>query len=202
MMKTSTRFQNSRMATLVAAAMLVAPGVALAATDRQCSSGEPTAASSTWDFHKEASDLLNGLRADARKTRSVADELRMVAKEPGVDWVLHADRLTAIKETVNDMGAKLCRLEAIRSAALPWQQKAIDDVAPAVRLMADNAEDAILFLNQHLGNFWIPTYDKYVTNLSTQAGHLAGVVHNFEQYAHLKKELSSAQKSIEMPSGS
>jgi len=189
------------MATLVAAALLVAPGAGLAATGRQCSAGEPTAASSTWDFHQEASHLLDGLRADARKARGIADQLRMVAKEPEVSWELHAERLTAIKEAVNDMGSKLCRLEAIRSAALPWQQKAIDDVAPAVRLMADNAEDAIIYLNEHQGNLWIPTYDKYMANLSTESGHVFDVVKNFEQYAHLKQELSSVAQSVEMPGG-
>jgi hypothetical protein len=200
-MKKRIRLQDARLATLVAAAMLVAPGVSLAATPPQCSSAEPTAASYTWDFHKEASDLLNGLRVDARKARSAADQLRAFENEPEISWQSHADRLAQIKNEVNDMGAKLCRLEAIRSAALPWQQKAIDDVAPAVRLMADNVDDAILYLNAHQGNFWVPAYDLYVTNLSTQSGHLEGVVHNFEQYARLNKELSSAQKSIQMPSG-
>lgn len=81
------------------------------------------------------------------------------------------------------MGQKLCRLEQIRRVTAPWQQKAIDDAAVSVRLMTDNIQDAIDFLNEYQSNFWEPDYRHNVNNVLHESGQLSQSLRTFEQYA-------------------
>ena len=64
---------------IVGAAAAFSPA-ALAASASLCPSGPPTAASYTWNFPKEASGLLNQIKADALQVRTLADNLR------SLDW--------------------------------------------------------------------------------------------------------------------
>jgi hypothetical protein len=73
--------------------------------------------------------------------------------------------LEDLKGDINDIGAKLCRLETIRRVVAPWQKREIDRIATTVRLMADNAEDAILFVNDKPNDLWLGTYQSYLNNL-------------------------------------
>ena len=67
---------------------------------------------------------------------------------PNVTWDAHADELEYLKSEINDIGAKLCRLQTIRRVVAPWQQNVIDQIATDTQLMADNAQDAIV-IRQH-----------------------------------------------------
>jgi hypothetical protein len=158
--------------------------------------------SSTWDKHKEATNLLTGIETDSRHIRSLANELDVLRMHLTVDWSSHGQKLEEIKQAVNDMGMKLSRLESIRSSALPWQQQAIDRVAPLVRLTADNTQDAILFLNANLHGLWKPEYGKYTRNMADEAGQIATSVREFETYANARQREMQLGKDLGMSSGS
>jgi hypothetical protein len=158
--------------------------------------------SSTWDTHKEATNLLTGIETDSRHIRSLANELDVLRMHLTVDWSSHGQKLEEIKQAVNDMGMKLSRLESIRSSALPWQQQAIDRVAPLVRLTADNTQDAILFLNANLHGLWKPEYGKYTRNMADEAGQIATSVREFETYANARQREMQLGKDLGMSSGS
>ncbi len=79
------------------------------------------------------------------------------------------------------MGRRLCRLEQIRRVAAPWQQKAIDDAASSVRLMGDNVQDAINFLEAHQADFWEPSYRQNVANVFNESGQLSQSVKDLER---------------------
>ena len=153
------------------------------AAPQTCSTGKPTPASYTWNFQAEASRLLNGIEVDAAKAQHRADRLQQSSLNEDLAWQFHATRLAALKREVNDMGRRLCRLEQIRRVAAPWQQKAIDDAASSVRLMADNVQDAINFLEEHQDNFWEPAYRHNVSNVFHESGQLFESVRNLEQGA-------------------
>jgi hypothetical protein len=183
---------------LVFAGMAALPATSLAAESHACAPGKPTPQSYTWDFRGEASRLLNDIQVDAAKAQQHASKLDVFAADPLISWQTHAGQLASIRREVNDMGRKLCRLEVIRRVVAPWQQEAIDRTAPSVRLMADNAEDALVFLNNNQGNFWQPDYQKYVANLDQESGQVSHSVKTFEEYAkvhsedlHLRKELGT-----------
>ena len=179
---------------LLAAALLL-PGMSLASAPRTCMTGAPTAESHTWNFSQEATNLLNGIQLDAWRIQTRSDELRSYnGQEPlEISWQMNGDKLIAIKHDVNDMGAKLCRLETIRRVVKPWQQQAIDHNARLVQLMADNTTDAINYLNAHHDTLWLAAYGTYVTNLYRESGRLSGSMHEYVQHARRAGNSSAAQ---------
>jgi hypothetical protein len=170
--------------------------VASQAAPQSCTAGKPTPASYTWNFHAEASRLLSGIQVDAAKAHDRAAKLDVYTLDSNVDWRLHANQLDALKREVDDMGQRLCRLEQIRHVAAPWQQKAIDDAAASVRLMADNVQEAIEFLNEYQANFWEPGYRHNVSNVLHESGQLSRSVQNLEQYATVHREDLQLQKEL------
>ena len=153
------------------------------AAPQTCSTGKPTPASYTWNFQAEASRLLNGIQADAAKALYRADKLTNSSLNDAVPWQVQATQLAGLKHEVNDIGRRLCRLEQIRRVAAPWQQKAIDDAASSVRLMADNVQDAINFLEKYQSNFWEPAFRHNVGNVFHESAQLSESVKNLEQHA-------------------
>lgn len=167
---------------------MVAIPMASPAAPQSCVSGKPTPASYTWNFHAEASRLLSGIQADAAKAHDRAATIDAYALDGAVPWQFHANQLAALKHEVDDMGRKVCRLEQIRRVAAPWQRKAIDDAAPSVRLIGDNVQDAINFLNEYQNNFWDPGYRHNVSNVFKESGQLSQSVKSLEQYAKVHHE--------------
>jgi hypothetical protein len=150
----------------------------------------------------EGSQLLSSLRADAAKAEMSADELKQFAVSPTLSWETHGMELESIKTAINDMGNKLCRLETIRRMLDPWQQKAIDKQVPLARLAAENAQNAIVFLNAHQANFWLPDYRKYVDNIYLETSRIANSVHEFQVYAKIHKEDVNLREDLGLSSGS
>ncbi len=99
---------------------------------------EPTAASLTRDFKGEANTIFKEVQDEAQQALYNADELKSFAENSNLDWQTHASQLGYLKSEINDIGAKLCRLEAIRRVLAPWQQHVIDEIATGARLMAAN----------------------------------------------------------------
>ncbi len=170
----------------VAMAALAVP--AAAATVHECVPGRVTAASYTWDFKGEANTILKDVQSDALQALYHADQLQTFARNGGVSWVSHADQLTDLRSEINDIRDKLCRLETIRRVLAPWQQRAIDQVAIATRLLADNAQDAILFGNTNRQELWFGAYEHYVNNLYDQAKSLTRSVGNAVEFVSVSKE--------------
>lgn len=166
-------------------ALAALPTAALALTPRKCGAGQPTAASYTWNFQKEASGLLQNVRADAAQAENHAATLQTFALNENISWEAHADELNQLKINANDMGKDLCRLTTIRRVLAPWQQQAVDRIAPQIQLIADNAEDAIHFLNHHQETLWRPDYRQYIGNLHHEASHVSHTVRHSETVARL-----------------
>jgi hypothetical protein len=52
------------------------------------------------------------------------------------------------------MGKDLCRLQAIRRVALPWQQREISRITPRLQDMATQTSAAIRLLNNSQQSYW------------------------------------------------
>ena len=165
----------------VIGAIVLTPAISMAARVQSCVAGPATPESYTWDFSREATGLLNDMRYDAQRVAHHATNLEDFAMNSDIDWQFHADQLTKIKREVDDMGKRLCRLEVIEGAVAPWQQAAINQMAPVVQLMADNTDDAINYMNAHQGEFWVRSYRMNVQNLDTEASTVARKVHRDEE---------------------
>lgn len=169
---------------------------AACAATRECVAGKPTAASYTWNFRKEADGIFQDIQSDALRARSHADHLDRFVADPDLSWEAHADQLAQLRSEINDIGNRLCRLETIRRVVAPWQQRSIDHIARSVQLMADNTEDAILFLDNNEQILWSPTYQSYVQNLFNEAGDLTASVGNAVEYAKVNTEYHELRHDI------
>jgi hypothetical protein len=188
--------------TCISAATVALVGPGMAAAVHECVPGSPTAASYTWDFKAEANSIFQDLETIARQTRNDADQLVTYNRGQEVDWEMQADQFNLLKQEVNDMGARLCRLESIRRVLAPWQQTEVDRIAEEVQLMADNAQDAIVYLNTHEEELWVPTYQKYANNLYTEAGSLTESLSNAVTYANVSKEYRDLRHKLGMSANS
>lgn len=186
----------------VSGAMVLLAVPATAAAVHECAPGTPTAASYTWNFKGEANTIFQDIQSDAWQALDHADMLHSFAQDSSLSWESNAEELEALKEEVNDMGAKLCRLEAIRRVVAPWQQAEIDRIATTVRLMADNTQDAIVFANAHPTQLWLATYQKYADNLYDQARKLDQSVGNAVAYANASKEYRNLRHKMGLPASS
>jgi hypothetical protein len=162
----------------------------------KCVAGPATAASYTWNFRQEADNLFQGIEFDARQAATHSAKLESFEDSPTMTWESHADQLMQVRAKVNDMGAKLCRLETIRQTLAPWQQHTVDRMAKRIVLIADNTGDAIHFLNGHHEELWLPMYRTYVTNLYNQNHALTESAGEAVQYASVRHEFRNLRHDL------
>ena len=180
----------------VSAVLTAFPAMAAISPTRGCPVGKPTPASYTWDFQKETDGIFQDIQSDAQQALAHAANLQSFAESHELSWLSNADQLNQMASLVDDMGQKLCRLEAIRRVDTPWQQKTIDGIATTLRLMADNTTDAILFGNQNQQELWLPTYQKYVNNLYEQTQSLTQSVDHAVRYARVQTQYQDLRKDL------
>jgi len=178
----------------LSAAMAVA--AVPAAAVHECVAGPPAAASYSWNFKAEANGIFKQIRSAAQDALYHADKLQSFADDRGLDWQTHANQLEDVKSDINDIGAQLCRLETIRRVVAPWQQHTIDQIAADTRLMAGNAQDAILFGNVHQRDLWLAQYQNNLANLDNQARNLEHSVANAVEFPAVSKEYRGLEHKL------
>jgi hypothetical protein len=165
----------------------------------------PVPAAYMWSFPNEASTLLQQLRTQALQVRDLADQLQAFDREGSlISWQMDASVLITVKAQVNDMDNTLSRLRAIRPMALPWQQKAIDRVAPKMIELTDYVEDAIQNLNNnHLTPHILgKSYALDADFMYQRANTIARSIHQFEEYAAARTEIQQLSPKLGTKAGS
>ena len=163
---------------------------------RSCPIGTPTAQSYTWNFPQEAQALLGGIVAEAHAARSHADTLHRFMSNPQADWQMQALELEQIRTAVNEMGAKLCRLETIRRVVSPWERKAISGAAPLITELANDTESAITYLNTTHTDLFNPNYTRYGEELYQRSTKLANSLGELERFGKIHEEDMRLEKSL------
>lgn len=169
---------------------------AAAVMNRSCALGTPTAASYTWNFRSEAQGLIGDIAVDAREARIHADNLDGFALDSDISWQTHAVELDAVRDAVNDMGTKLCRLETIKRVASPWERKAINEAAPLIAEMANETEAAINFVSDHQNDLVNLTYDGYTAGLYKRSERLVNDMTEFEKFSKVHKQDMQLEKTL------
>lgn len=166
----------------VSAAMAALPATAASRAAQECPADTPAAASYS---------TLRNVQYHALRARYDAEELKSIAFDTDVSWHRHADELLQLKYEIDSMGQSLCGLQTVGRAVAPSEGRSIRHMVTELRLMADNAQDAIVFLNGHQQDLWMPVYRKYVNNLYSQAHNLTISVGHAIEYAGAGVEASS-----------
>jgi hypothetical protein len=171
------------------------PGIAATEGKCACVPGKATSQSYTWDFKSEANAIFKDLQMDAQQSVNDAGMLQGDARA-GLTWESQAGQLDNLKTDIDSLGVKLCRLETIRGAVAPWQQRVIDRIAASTLLMAGNATDAIQFGDARQGTLWMSTYQDYVKNLYDEAHRLKQSVGAAVEFASVSKKYREEVKTL------
>jgi hypothetical protein len=179
---------------------LLAASLAMSAAPRSqalsCQVGTPSAESYTWNFQAEAQALLETVVSDAREVQDHADHLHGMMLEPEISWQSHALELSQIRDEVNDLGQKLCRLETIRRVTSPWERKAIDQAAPLISELAHDTQNAITILNANHEYLFMPDYTSLGADLYHNSSNLVNSVTEFETFGKVHQEDIRLEKSL------
>jgi hypothetical protein len=121
-------------------------------------------------------ELMKNLGFAANDAADQAAVLESAAFSTNTTWEVHAQRLQALKDDVNEMGRIVSRLEERRNALSAAGRDSLDHVTALLKEMAANSQTAIQFLNADQQNFWLASYKKNVGNLATESAQLANSV--------------------------
>jgi len=146
-----------------------------------------------WDFRAEASQLLEQIQSEAAQLRAHAATLKTYTRG-GFDWQTHAGQLTLAKNSINEIGERLERLQSIRHAAEPWHSQAIDSIVPVAVNLAGSTESAIQYLKENRNRLWSPAYTGHLNSISERADQV-------KEYVDLHLEMASTQNKLEQLQG-
>jgi hypothetical protein len=136
------------------------------------------------NYREAASTLLSRVRKQAYQIQDEADELRAVGRTPGlVSWQTDASYLARIRTRVNAMDRTVQQLREISNRSLPWQRRAIAQVAPAAYELTGYTEAAIDYLNGHQNFLWNSKYRSDARGIFARSGRVENVASRFEEFA-------------------
>jgi len=93
-------------------------------------------------------DMLAAFESKAIETRRDAAMLESKRRNRQLSWQTHADKLSVMKEHINEMGKMLAELEGMKSKATLFQEKAIEAARPPLEDMARRVGNALNWLNE------------------------------------------------------
>ena len=97
-------------------------------------------------------DMLAQFESKAIETRRDAAMLESKRRNQQLSWQIHADKLSVMKEHINEMGKMLAELEGMKAKATVFQEKAIEAGRPHLEDMAQRVEKGINWLNEDRGS--------------------------------------------------
>jgi hypothetical protein len=187
---------------LVAATLCVAPA-ALPASPRAGKATAGTVESGKGAFPFDASNLLQQVQIDALRVRANADQLQARLRGPfESSWEDNGVLLQRVAARVNNMDKLLSELRVNRSEALPWQQQAIDRIAPSVVNLTDMTEDAIVRLNSNPEHVYFSDLEGLAGDMYNEGKFIAQVIGNFEKYADASHEAQQLRQSLQLENNS
>jgi len=93
-------------------------------------------------------DKLAQFESRAIETRRDAAMLESKRRNRQLSWQTHADKLSVMKEHINEMGKMLAELEGMKPKATLFQEKAIEAARPPLEDMARRVGNALNWLNE------------------------------------------------------
>lgn len=165
----------------------------------ECVQGKPPAASFHWNFYEEANALFQDVHAGAQKVTRYADQLKIFTDDPAATSHVGSSDLSRLKAQVNDLDQIVCRLETIRPAVAPWQQRAIDGIASNAQMLDDNTQAAIRFIDSHRKELWNPTYWQYTDKLSSEGSNLTRFSETAVKYGKVLRDYRRLDTELGAP---
>jgi len=181
----------------VAIATLLGPSLLMAITAKVCPVRPATPESYTWNFPKETSGLFQQMMQRASAVKYDADQLQTLQSSAGlIGWQPEAELLQETGNDVNAMNEMLCRLRHIERVDSPWQQHAINRIAPRLIELASYTDMAINYLNSHHDYLFAPGYNADIKGIYVRAKQVHQVIRSSEEHASARQEVHTAGHEV------
>ncbi|HXJ96022.1 MAG TPA: hypothetical protein VMT20_24550 [Terriglobia bacterium] len=147
---------------------------------------------------EQVSKLFSDVKAEAHQLERDAEDLHGYARS-SLSWESHTAKLDMIREHVNKTGRLLTELNDARDTAAPWQQKAIDEINPLLKELADNTEATINHLNDNKGHLNVgPEFGEFVTANYDLAKELTALITDYVDYGKHEAEFQRLQGKLQV----
>lgn len=144
------------------------------------------AASNPGEDSKEISQLLSDAKIEAHQLELAAVTMESFTRSP-LSRQSHATQLNTIKHHINKSGEILTKLQNARAEGSPWQQKAIDEIAPLLKELADNTTAAMNHFNEdNTPMNMSATYKEYLKSNREMSKELAALIADYVDYGSHK----------------
>jgi len=150
---------------------------------------------------EEITKLLSEAKTHAILAEDDAATLHSYTRS-GLAWQTHANRLSMMKEHINDLGKTAKQLNDLKSTGSPWQQVAIDRINPLLREMADTLTATIEHLNKNQSQIHMSKYRDYAEANYDLASRTTAMIKDFVDYGKAKEKSEDLERTLELPTGS
>lgn len=150
----------------------------------------------TRKVQREVSRVLGRVHAHALEVGLRAEMLESLARSPQISWQTHASELNQARDRVNEMGKLLHWLRTNRPRALPWQQRAMDQVRPMFNILADRTEKAIRLFNENRNTLFATAYADVTADMRTTAVRMRKTVAAYREYDEAQQKLQQLEASL------
>ena len=178
---------NRRRGLLLILALLVLGWVIVSPAIRAADASTPRS--------EEVSQLLSQAKKEALELEHDALEMETFGRSR-VSWMSHARQLDLVKEHINKTGKLLSKLNALRDAAAPWQQKAIDQIEPLLKQLAANTTAAINHIGDNRNDFHEDYYKGYLLANYETADKLAALIRDYVDYEEAMEKLEALNRRL------
>jgi len=157
----------------------------------------PSPANARTGDNAEINRLFADAKSEALELKTDADD--MVAFNR-MDLTAHsyAEKITMIKEHVNNTGKLLVKLENAKADGAAWQQTAIDRIAPLLREMAENTSATITYFNENKDRVHLDEFKEYINTNYDLATDLEALIRNFVDYGNAKEKYEDLGRTLEI----
>lgn len=145
---------------------------------------------------------ITGLFGDA-KTQAVeltmdATDMESFTRSSQMTWAAYANKVTQIREHVNNIGKLVADMQDARGGGSPWQQTAIDRIMPLLKEVAANTQATIEHLNDNKTRVHFPAFQNYVKANYELSSDLEKLIRDFVNYGETQERFAELSKKLEI----
>lgn len=115
-----------------------------------------------------------------------------------LSWESHGEMLNQMREHVNALGKVSKQLVDKRAMGSKWQQKAIDQIDPLLREMAERLSATIKHMGENTKRLHMPAYREYVHSNYEVANKTAGMIRDIVEYDEAQSRAESLEAKLEL----
>ena len=143
------------------------------------------------------SKLLVQAKSEAVLAEQDADLLHSYTMSK-LSWQSHADKLTEIADHINALGKLNKDLAEKRALGSAWQQKAVDQIDPLLKQMANQLTATINHIKVNPTQVNRPAYREYTQANYELARKTAGMIRDFVDYDEAQSRAQSLEAKLEL----